>query len=216
MPSNALNQINRLTKEIADLKLADSKEASKEATAQARINRAEAATHRTSSRATAQSKQREIERGLSDLARTQAKRAGLAKKIADKTQQLSSYESQRQRDDDRERKKAADEQKRLIRERERHERNISNEIRSRRHLALPPRRLDVRGAGRGAALEQKKDFFISHASEDKDSFVRQLATSLEDGGASVWYDEYTLTSPNTVDEIARKLLDLIDIGDKSR
>ena len=39
---------------------------------------------------------------------------------------------------------------------------------------------------------QTRDFFISHASEDKDSFVRELATSLEKGGASVWYDEITL------------------------
>ena len=192
MASNVLSQINRLTKEIADLKLADSKEAKKEATVQAGINRAEDAFHRTKSRATAQSKQREVDRGRSDLARIQEKRAGFAKKIADKTKQLSNYESQRKREEDRERKKVADEQKRLIRARERHERTITSEIRSRRHLALPPRRLGASQVGQGASLEQTKDFFISHASEDKDSVVRQLAASLKTGGASVWYDEYTL------------------------
>ncbi len=36
------------------------------------------------------------------------------------------------------------------------------------------------------------DVFISHASEDKDSFVRPLATALEQLGVSVWYDEFSL------------------------
>lgn len=37
------------------------------------------------------------------------------------------------------------------------------------------------------------DVFISHASEDKDSFVRYLATALRDCGLKVWYDEFTLS-----------------------
>lgn len=36
------------------------------------------------------------------------------------------------------------------------------------------------------------DVFISHASEDKDSFVRALATALTEKGLSVWYDEHSL------------------------
>lgn len=36
------------------------------------------------------------------------------------------------------------------------------------------------------------DVFISHASEDKDSFVRQLAFALRDEGLEVWYDEFEL------------------------
>jgi hypothetical protein len=36
------------------------------------------------------------------------------------------------------------------------------------------------------------DVFISHASEDKDSVVRSLATALTDQGLKVWYDEFTL------------------------
>jgi hypothetical protein len=37
------------------------------------------------------------------------------------------------------------------------------------------------------------DVFISHASEDKDDFVRPLARGLGDRGLNVWFDEYTLT-----------------------
>ena len=36
------------------------------------------------------------------------------------------------------------------------------------------------------------DVFISHASEDKGDVVRPLAHALQDGGLSVWYDEFEL------------------------
>ena len=36
------------------------------------------------------------------------------------------------------------------------------------------------------------DLFISHASEDKDAFVRPLAQVLREKGLNVWYDEFTL------------------------
>ncbi|WP_250163224.1 toll/interleukin-1 receptor domain-containing protein [Psychrobacter sp. WY6] len=36
------------------------------------------------------------------------------------------------------------------------------------------------------------DLFISHASEDKEEFVRPLAETLENLGVKVWYDEFTL------------------------
>ncbi len=36
------------------------------------------------------------------------------------------------------------------------------------------------------------DVFISHASEDKDSFARPLAAALAALGVAVWYDEFTL------------------------
>lgn len=40
--------------------------------------------------------------------------------------------------------------------------------------------------------QESHDFFISHASEDKDEFVRALATALRTKGANVWYDEFAL------------------------
>lgn len=39
---------------------------------------------------------------------------------------------------------------------------------------------------------KRYDVFISHASEDKDSFVRPLADILEQSGLTVWYDEFSL------------------------
>jgi hypothetical protein len=41
-------------------------------------------------------------------------------------------------------------------------------------------------------IEKNYDVFISHASEDKDSFVRPFVTALVDKGLNVWYDEFEL------------------------
>jgi hypothetical protein len=45
-----------------------------------------------------------------------------------------------------------------------------------------------------STIERQKewDIFISHASEDKEEFVRPLAGTLKELGMSVWYDEFTL------------------------
>jgi len=49
------------------------------------------------------------------------------------------------------------------------------------------------------------DVFISHASEDKEDFVRPLANALDESGLDVWYDEFEL-------EIGDSLRDSIDRG----
>jgi hypothetical protein len=41
-------------------------------------------------------------------------------------------------------------------------------------------------------LSKQWDVFVSYASEDKESFVRPLATALQGMGVSVWYDEFSL------------------------
>src|SRR5688572_10495419 len=38
----------------------------------------------------------------------------------------------------------------------------------------------------------ESDFFISHASEDKDEIARPLANALKSMGFKVWYDEFSL------------------------
>jgi hypothetical protein len=52
---------------------------------------------------------------------------------------------------------------------------------------------------------EEYDFFLSHASEDKDSFVRPLAHALKTLGLKVWYDEFSL-------EIGDSLRRSIDYG----
>ena len=174
---NYSSQIDRLSKEIVDLRKAEAQETKKEADLHTKINRANEMIARTKSSSTTQSKLKEVERAIKDLAVTQNKRAEISSKIADKSKSLHSYQERQSREDEKERKKIADEQKRLIREREAHEQRITNKVRSR--ASLPHiSDLDVHE-------EDSNDFFISHASEDKDGFVRSLVEALRSKGASV-------------------------------
>lgn len=47
---------------------------------------------------------------------------------------------------------------------------------------------------------KKRNFFISHASEDNDGFVRPLALALIARGATVWYDEYEIRVGDSIRE----------------
>ena len=48
------------------------------------------------------------------------------------------------------------------------------------------------------ARSEPYDAFISHASEDKDDFVRPLAEFLDRAGLSVWYDEFSLSAGDSL------------------
>lgn len=51
----------------------------------------------------------------------------------------------------------------------------------------------IADSAKNNTLEQKEyDFFISHASEDKDDFVRELVEALKNEGLKVWYDDFVL------------------------
>jgi TIR domain-containing protein len=56
------------------------------------------------------------------------------------------------------------------------------------------------------------DLFISHASEDKEAFVRPLALALERFGIRVWYDEYTLNLGDSLSRSVDKGLANSDYG----
>lgn len=49
--------------------------------------------------------------------------------------------------------------------------------------------------------EGRWDFFISHASEDKDSVARPLAQALRAIGQRVWFDELTIKAGDALDEV---------------
>lgn len=49
-------------------------------------------------------------------------------------------------------------------------------------------------------MDNKIDFFISHASEDKQDIVKKLADNLIINGASVFYDEYSIRLGDSISE----------------
>jgi TIR domain len=63
--------------------------------------------------------------------------------------------------------------------------------------ALPGRKQKIGALTKGSTKPVERphrwNVFISHASEDKTSFVRPLAEALRARGLTIWYDEHTLT-----------------------
>lgn len=179
------SNISRLQSDIADLHKRDADEAKKEADLSGKVARALDEAHRTKVVSTQVSKIKDVERYQKDISDVRRKRADYSARIASKTKELHGYSERQATEDERTRKKIADDQKKLIREREEHERRITAEVRSRAYAAVAMQ-------AQVSSAASNFDFFISHASEDKDSFVRNLAEELQLLGAKVFYDEFTL------------------------
>lgn len=184
MTSQYHSRINSLERDIANLDRDIARESKTEADIIGRIRRAEDAANRSKSLSTVQSKQREIERHNQQLAATKKKQADLSKKRTEKSKSLRDYQTRQDRADEAARKKFIAEERNLMREREAHERRLSSQFRNRANF-VPPTSVSN-------SSNIQYDLFISHASEDKDDFVRQLAEVLQSRGAAVWYDEFTL------------------------
>lgn len=61
-------------------------------------------------------------------------------------------------------------------------------------------------------MEKQWDVFISHASEDKENFVRPLANKLTSMNVKVWYDEFTLKVGDSLSEKINEGLSKSDYG----
>jgi hypothetical protein len=146
----------------------------------------------TKSASTLSSKLRDADRAADDMASLSKKRADVSSRLASKSRDLHSYLDRQSREDEHERKRIAREQDKLIKERDAHTRRIAAVLDQAARAPLPAERVE----------DAQYDFFISHASEDKEGFVRELATKLRDLGATVFYDEFTL---RVGDSLRRKI-----------
>lgn len=189
--SSYSSNIDRLQREIARLKADDSREMSKEIQAQSKAHKALQAISSAKTLSTQKSKMSELERATKDSAAISKKRADIAKKIADKSKQLSSYQQKQIKADELAVKKVAQEQKRLSDERTKHEAFLKQSLNSMRT-----------NASVNIEAGEEYDFFISHASEDKEAFVQDLAAALRELGAKIFYDAYTL---KVGDSLRRKI-----------
>ena len=102
--------------------------------------------------------------------------------------QTNRYKSDLEREEKRERRKLVDAERKRERDQLNFQRTIRYELETQRHLAR-----QIQPVPQSIVLrEVEYDLFISHASEDKDDFVRPLANALKSLGVKVWYDEFTL------------------------
>lgn len=187
------NIINRLEKETADLQKKIADENKREIDKNKQIDSVNRSITRNISISSLQSKQRQIQGYQKDILNCRTKIADYQKKIATKAVELGRTKQSLLKAQQDEQKKSQLElenfQKKLQQDIERQKSQLETLI-TQNYSAnnIPSNHISE------SILEHKKqyDFFISHASEDKDDIVRNLAEALKAKNFEVWYDEFEL------------------------
>jgi hypothetical protein len=199
------NQVNRVEKEIADLhkKIAD--ESKKEADKNKQIETVNRSINKNTSLSSLQSKQRQISNCNNDISNCKKRIAEYQKKIANKSAELGRKKQDLRKAEDNETKKQNQQQlayQRILQ-------NNINEQKIQLDYLINQNYSSKQSADFiENAVEKKYDFFISHASEDKDDIVRKFADALKENNFEVWYDEFEL-------KIGDSLRQKIDLGLKN-
>ncbi|GAC27873.1 TIR protein [Glaciecola pallidula DSM 14239 = ACAM 615] len=201
MISTISSSITRLQKEVADLYHKISLEAKKESDCGSKIGQIERSITKSTSLNVLKSKSAEIQRKRAEIAKIQVKKADLHKKLSDREGKLLKFKQDLLKEEEKERKKQAtidDREQKKLTELEKkqqrvqltYQRQLQAEIKKTANMVA-----SVENSVNMSPLvsnDVEFDLFISHASEDKDEFVRPLAETLENIGVKVWYDEFTL------------------------
>jgi hypothetical protein len=188
--SGLQSQVERAQREVSDLQEKLSRATKKESDAMGKVAQVQSGMNGKMSPSQLQSKLRELSSRQEDASKAQKEQADINKKLADKTRDLYKYKSDLAKEEDRERKKLQDSDKKRQKEMADYSRNLDRQLNAQRsQFAARPVTLIA-----GEMMEPVKqyDLFISHASEDKEEFVRPLADALQALGVEVWYDEFLL------------------------
>jgi len=110
------------------------------------------------------------------------------KMLADKQKKRYELQSNLTKEEQKERDKAKKEQKEVLSIQQ----QITREMQYHKNLSL--RSIDIFKPyeNKSDIQDNNYDVFISHASEDKDNFVRPFVMLLKENGVKVWYDEFEL------------------------
>jgi hypothetical protein len=127
--------------------------------------------------------QKDLTRKNEEISRLEKDKANKEKSLADKQKRKYDYQLQLTNEEKREREKTKREQQEILSVQQ----QISREMENQKFLS----RQSLVSLKPVIALRQY-DVFVSHASEDKEDFVRPFANALVQKGLTVWYDEFEL------------------------
>lgn len=179
--------LNQLDKELSDLEKKLAEETKKEANKIKRINDTQKSITKNTSASTLQTKMRQIQGDQNDLVKITSSKADINKKMAEKRKKRADAAVKLQKEEAAEAKRLLKAQKGLYSD---YEKRISD-------LTVPLQRKAAEANGAETQLYQADaedyDVFISHASEDKESFTDELCNELTDAGVKVWYDAISMT-----------------------
>lgn len=176
--------VNTMDKEIADLEKKKSDADKKYAEFQSKISAAQKSITKNTSPATLRSKMRQIEGWQADSARKSKESADLGKKIADKRKRRNDEVLKLQKAQQVDQKK---QDKQLKTMRESYDKRIEDLMQQATSLGT----VSVIPVPKSESIPdiEEYDVFISHAWEDKKSFVDEFVQALTEIGIKVWYDK---------------------------
>ena len=170
--------VNGLDKEIADL---EKKKAAKDkdiASLQSKIVSTQKSINKNTSQGSLNSKRRQIASCESDIAKKSKDSADLGKKIADKKDKRATAYLKLQKEQQNEQKKQDKANQQIQASYEARIKELQQQ------LSQPV----VTPATTPIAADEEYDVFVSHAYEDKESFVDEFVEALRSQGLKVWYD----------------------------
>jgi hypothetical protein len=147
------------------------------------------AMHAANSASALPSKARDYERYTKELSRVQDDFATVTKRRADKDAELSRARDTQQKEREKDLRRVAELEEKQRRERMNKERAFNQEMEA---LRIGMRQEQPSSTNAKHPPLPQHDFFISHASEDKEEVARPLYDALTIVGCRVWYDEFSL------------------------
>jgi hypothetical protein len=128
--------------------------------------------------------QKDLQRKNEEINKLEKDKSTKSKSLSDKQKKKYDLQSKLNKEEQKERDKAMKEQKAMLSL----QKEITREMEKQKLQSLHS--FDVL---KPSQTEQTiYDVFVSHASEDKDEFVRPFVNSLQENGLKVWYDEFSL------------------------
>lgn len=119
-----------------------------------------------------------------EISKLEKDKSTKTRSLADKQKKKLDFQSKRIKEEQKERDKVKKEQKEMLTLQQQITREMENQRIQSLHSfdVLKPQLID----------QSSYDVFVSHASEDKDDFVRDFVKCLQQNGLKFWYDEFTL------------------------
>lgn len=182
--------IARYKREMADLSIKIADKRKRIFDNESKANKAYSDAQKSKNSSTINSKLREYERYQKETSRYSKELADLEKKRASKEKQLHLEETklvQAQKLEDRKRER---EQQRMA---EVNELRFDEIMKTVQEVQLEHSKLKELYPLLTVSSEEAYDVFISHASEDKESFVNLLVEELQKRGVKVWFDRKDIT-----------------------
>lgn len=170
--------INSLDKEIVSLEKKKAGIDKECARLQSKIASAEKSIKSTSAISTVKSKLRQIEGWTKDYNKKYENSADLGKKISDKRAKRNDASLRLQKEQGKEMRKQSETIKQM---QDAYEQRINELNRSNLPMSLIKEQPEI-------GIMEEYDVFVSHAWEDKESFVDEFVKELRDKGIKVWYD----------------------------